>query len=335
MTGSVVAPNQENFERALVHPMFEYTLQKVFAMDRTLEIQHSFKHWLLQTNWLQFTENPTYLTVDESIQTFTVWCSLHGIVQNAFVNDMWTIMAKTKPKQNLMFLEGVLNSGKSFIARSVVALFKYNATIQGTTTFPFMELAQASVALIEEPVFTGETLQTFKKLAEGTPTDVSVKNKASARVPRLPILITANYPFWHQGGSTERDAFRSSMIHYKLNVPAPFLKITKRQLNPAMWKVLWADMISPNIQCQSSSDEDEFREYLKKSANSKTPPAMPAMKRKTPSAPTKKDKKKVKKTLAFMDPVESICKSDTEEYDSATTDTDIDLLCAEDINEMP
>ncbi|KAI0221827.1 hypothetical protein LSAT2_026915, partial [Lamellibrachia satsuma] len=126
-------------------------------------------------------------------------------------------------------------------------------------------------------------------------------------------------------------------IHYKLNVPAPFLKMTKRQLNPAMWQVLWSHLISPGVQCQSSSDEEEFREYLKKSASSRTPPAMPTtMKRKTPSAPTKKDKKKVKKTLAFMDPVESICKSDTEEeFDGEATDTDTDLLCAEGMSEMP
>lgn len=109
MTGSVVAPNQDNFERALVHPMSESTLQKVFAMDRTLEIQHLFKHRLLQTNWLQFTENPMYLSVDESLQTFMVWCNLHNIVKASFIEDMWQIMAKTKPKQNLMFLKGVPN----------------------------------------------------------------------------------------------------------------------------------------------------------------------------------------------------------------------------------
>ena len=55
-----------------------------------------------------------------------------------------------------------------------------------------MELAQASCALIEEPVFPMEHLQTFKTIAEGAPTDVSVKNKSAATVPLLPIVITAN-----------------------------------------------------------------------------------------------------------------------------------------------
>ncbi|KAI0231278.1 hypothetical protein LSAT2_018359, partial [Lamellibrachia satsuma] len=240
----------------------------------------------------------------------SIWCDLHGINMSNFVDDVWDVMNESRPKLNLLFLEGVPNSGKSYIARSMIALFKYSATIQGTTTFPFMELAQASVALIEEPVFTSETLQTFKKLAEGTLTDVTVKNKASARVPRLPILITANYPFYSQGGSTERDAFRSRMIHYRLTTPATFLKMTKKQLNPAMWQLLWAHKISPDIQKESSSDEGKFRDYLNEATKNKTPPAL-SVKRKAPDAP----KKAVthKKRLAFMDEVENICVTDSEE----------------------
>lgn len=190
-----------------------------------------------------------------------------------------------------------------------------------------MKLAQARVALIEEPVFRNETLQTVKKLAEGTPMDVSVKNKGSARVPRLPIIITANYPFYTQGGSTERHAFRSRMIHYKLTQPAPFLKMTKRHLNPAMWQYLWAHKISPDITKESSSDEGEFSEFLAAATSKYKTPTNDAPKRKTPDAPKKAP---TKRTLAFMDEVESICKSDSEEEV-----TDIDLLCSEDMTQMP
>lgn len=102
-------------------------------------------------------------------------------------------------------------SGKSFILRSVVALYKYRATVQGTSSFPFMELANTSIALIEEPSFTGEILQVFKKLVEGTPTEVVVKNRAVALVPRIPILVTANYAFDKDGSAVDRKAFLTRM----------------------------------------------------------------------------------------------------------------------------
>lgn len=108
MQGSITSSNGDNFERALVHPMFDSTLQKVFAMDRTLEIQHSFRHRLLQTNWLRFTEDKSYLTVDESMQTLWLWCDTHNISMTGFVEDVWTVMQKTKSKLNLLFLEGCL-----------------------------------------------------------------------------------------------------------------------------------------------------------------------------------------------------------------------------------
>ncbi|KAI0217858.1 hypothetical protein LSAT2_030426, partial [Lamellibrachia satsuma] len=143
------------------------------------------------------------------------------------------------PKTNMMFLHGVPNSGKSFLIRSVASLYKYSATVQGTSSFPFMELAKASFALIEEPSFTDETLQTLKKLAEGTPTEVAVKNKGAARISRIPLAITANYPFWRDGGAAEKQAFSTRMMYYKFSNPAGFLKMAKKPLNPAIWRELF------------------------------------------------------------------------------------------------
>ena len=114
----------------------------------------------------------------------------------------------------------------------------------------------------EEPSFTDETLQTFKKLAEGTPTEVSVKNKGAARVGRIPLFITANYPFWKDGGALERQAFASRMIEYRFEKPAGFLKMAKKPLNPGIWRELFAKHVYPTVEDGSSSSDDELVDYL-------------------------------------------------------------------------
>lgn len=180
----------------------------------------------------------------------------------SFVDDVWRILTFQLPKTNLLFLHGVPNSGKSYVVRSIAALYKYSATIQGTTSFPFMELAHSSMGLIEEPSFTDETLQTFKKLAEGTTTEVSVKNKGAARIGRIPLVVTANYPFWKDGGALERQAFATRMIEYKFQKPAGFLKMAKKPLNPAMWKELFATHMYPTTDDDSTSGDDELCDFL-------------------------------------------------------------------------
>ena len=153
------------------------------------------------------------------------------------------------------------NSGKSFIARSIASLYKYQNTCQGTTSFPFMELASASIGLIEEPVFSSDSLQTFKKLAEGTPTDVAVKNRKAARIPRIPLIVTSNYDFVVQGGSSEKAAFAPRMKKHIFPASCHFLKMAKKMLNPAIWEDLFNDIVATEGS-GSSSDDAELRDYL-------------------------------------------------------------------------
>ncbi|MEG7522134.1 MAG: hypothetical protein M3H12_03425 [Chromatiales bacterium] len=160
--GSLHTNTANNFSRALVHPMFDTVLQKAFTMDRATEQNTPFKHLLKNMKWDKFNTSEN-LATDVSHKLFEEILTTQNINKHNFVSDVYDILTLKKPKQNLMFIEGVPNSGKSFIARSISALFKYSATIQGTSSFPFMELANASIGLIEEPVFNIDALQTLKK----------------------------------------------------------------------------------------------------------------------------------------------------------------------------
>lgn len=233
--GAMKAKDTMTFERALTHPCFDQVLSKVFAVDQALEQMQGFKAMYNKMLWNKYLDDPKYLSLDISLRLFAQLMVHHDISQQSFVNDVWQLVTFAKPKQNLLFLHGVPNSGKSFIIRSLVALYKYSATCQGTTSFPFMELVKASFALIEEPSFTNENLQTLKLLAEGTSTEVSVKNRPAAKITRIPMAITANYPFWSDGGATEKQAFTTRIFHYKFPRSAAFLRLAKKPLNPAIW----------------------------------------------------------------------------------------------------
>ena len=258
--GALSHNSSDNFSRALIHPHFDTLLNKAFTMDRAVEINTPFKVQLEKMRWDKF-ENDKYLAKDVSIQLIKEILKTQGISTLTFTRDVYELLTRAKPKTNLLCLEGVPNSGKSFIARSIAALYKYQNTCQGTSSFPFMEIANASIGLIEEPVFTNDNLQTFKKFAEGTPTDVAVKNRKAARVPRIPLIITSNYDFVVQGGSTEKAAFNSRMKKYIFGAACGFLKMAKKLLNPGIWKDLFQAII-PDETDGSSSDDNELREFL-------------------------------------------------------------------------
>ena len=260
INGALSRGTTDNFSRALIHPHFDTVLAKAFTMDRAIEINTPFKIMLDNMDWTKF-QNEHYLTKEVSLVLFKNILDAQDISLVEFVNDVYDLLTMSKPKQNLLALEGVPNSGKSFIARSIAALYKYQNTCQGTTSFPFMEIASASIGLIEEPVFSNDALQTFKKLAEGTPTDVAVKNRKAARVPRIPLIITSNYDFVVQGGSTEKQAFASRMKKHTFTASCHFLKMAKKMLNPGIWQKLFDD-IHTNDSEGESSDDTELREYL-------------------------------------------------------------------------
>lgn len=260
--GALKAKDTSTFEKALTHPYFDNVCAKVFAVDQAMEAMQGFKMLYSNMNWNKFTESDKYLSVDASLRLFKHLMKHHDINLDTFVDDLWRLLTFAQAKTNMIFLHGVPNSGKSYIIRSLVSLYKYSATCQGTSSFPFMELVKASFALIEEPSFTNENLQSLKLLAEGTPTEVSVKNRGAARINRIPIAITANYPFWQDGGATEKAAFATRMFHYRFTQPAGFLKLAKKPLNPAMWRELFrAHMFPPEI-AESSSGDEELLEFL-------------------------------------------------------------------------
>lgn len=172
---------------------------------------------------------------------------------STFVNDVWNILNQKFPKKNLLVLQGVPDSGKSTIARSIVDLFQHAATVQGTASFPFMSLVNVEIGLIEELNMTMETLQTFKKIAEGVDTEVCIKYGADQTIKRTPLIITSNHDFDQHAQYIERQAFKSRYIKYQFTIASDFLAKAKKPLNPALWNSLFEEYV---LSEDTSSDSD-------------------------------------------------------------------------------
>lgn len=77
-----------------------------------------------------------------------------------------------------------------------------------------MSLVNVEIGLIEEPNMTMETLQTFKKIAEGVDTKVSIKYGSDQTIRPTPLIITSNPDFDQHAQSIEKEAFKSMYIKY-------------------------------------------------------------------------------------------------------------------------
>lgn len=235
-------PNS-NFMRAISHPQYNTIIKKVIDCDRIKLINQSFIDKYNKKDWNLYLNNTNYLSLDISLRLFRLLLRKQNIDISTFVNDVWNILNQKFPKKNLLVLQGVPDSGKSTIARSIVDLFQHNATVQGTASFPFMSLVNVEIGLIEEPNMTMETLQTFKKIAEGVDTEVCIKYGADQTIKRTPLIITSNHDFDQHAQYIERQAFKSRYIKYQFTIASDFLAKAKKPLNPALWNSLFEEYV--------------------------------------------------------------------------------------------
>lgn len=222
-------PNN-NFMGAISHPQYNTIIKKVIDCTRIKLVNQSFIDKYNKKDWNLYLNNPSYLSLDISLRLFHLILRKQNIDIATFVNDLWSIISKKYPKKNLFVLQGVPDSGKSTTARSVVDVFQHSATVQGTASFPFMSLVNVEIELIEEPNMTMETLQTFKKIAEGVDTRVSIKYGADQTIRRTPLIITSSHDFDQHAQSIEKEAFKSRYIKYIFINKSDFLAKVKKSI---------------------------------------------------------------------------------------------------------
>ena len=150
---------------------------------------------------------------------------------------MKNVFDKELPKKNCLYLHGMPNAGKSYIARSLCMLGRYFCEISNSASFTWQMLEFQRVAIIEEPCFTPENVEFFKKLAEGHRTQVQVKGSQDVFIDRTPMIVTTNNHIW-QYASGEEGALRTRMFVYDNLKPLSKDVFGKKKLNPKVWLFL-------------------------------------------------------------------------------------------------
>lgn len=80
--------------------------------------------------------------------------------------------------------------------------------------FPFHNLVNRSLALMEEPKITPLTVNDFKELLGGNPFDIHVKHQRDVRLPRMPVLSTTNNDLTQYLSGRDIEAIKERCITY-------------------------------------------------------------------------------------------------------------------------
>lgn len=182
------------------------------------------------------------LSVEESVTWFHRMMDHNNIDPEEFVNNCYSVMNRSSMKKNSILLLAPPNAGKTLLLSSLCRSVMYFAQCQnfnGKSNFPFQDMLNSRCALINEPMITDDTVETFKNVLEGQDVAIDVKFKTGQLLPRTPCFIASNQNlvFYTKSPSVNLPAIKARCFFYSLKA-FPDLIDCKSNLNPFMWKSL-------------------------------------------------------------------------------------------------
>ena len=182
------------------------------------------------------------LSVEESVAWFHRMMDHNNIDPEEFVNNCYSVMNRSSMKRNSILLLAPPNAGKTLLLSSLCRSVMYFAQCQnfnGKSNFPFQDMLNSRCALINEPMITDDTVETFKNVLEGQDVAIDVKFKTGQLLPRTPCFIASNQNlvFYTKSPSVNLPAIKARCFFYSLKA-FPDLIDCKSNLNPFMWKSL-------------------------------------------------------------------------------------------------
>ncbi|KAL4217968.1 hypothetical protein ACF0H5_022706 [Mactra antiquata] len=175
----------------------------------------------------------SYLTVAETAQLFMEWCEHQRINPGQFLGRLYQVLNCTLPKVNTFTLVGTSNAGKSYWMNAIACLKDHFGETISSADFMWQECVDKQLIYIPEcTISKPDQLEIFKKVCEGMPTMVNIKNKPAAMLKRAPVLLTSNTLPWEYF-QQEREAIENRMFFERVK-QAPMLK-EKGAANPKMF----------------------------------------------------------------------------------------------------
>lgn len=159
---------------------------------------------------------------------------------NIFINNVYEIVDKKRPKKNTLYIVGSPSSGKNFIFDSLAA-FCLNVGHIGNFTrsnqFPFNDCKSRRLLIWNEPNFMPSAIDTMKMILGGDPCAVNIKFEAHYTLPRTPIIMLSNRDVLSINGN-ESLYFRERCFTYN-NWKTLFGEKPSKKPHPLVWPVLF------------------------------------------------------------------------------------------------
>ncbi|CAI2737806.1 unnamed protein product [Dicrocoelium dendriticum] len=144
----------------------------------------SFEEYMLENNHMSVCAHPK--TLDDPFLDNLL--AANKIDKDKFCKAIHEIMNKKIDRLNCLGIEGPTTTGKSLVLKMICQNY-HCGTVQRSgdhSQFFLQNLADKSIALMEEPRITIATVNDFKELLGGSPFDIHVKHSTDVTLNRLP-----------------------------------------------------------------------------------------------------------------------------------------------------
>ena len=204
------------------------------------------------------------LNVIDTAVLFKKWCAEQSIRAGSLLMHMYMIAYKDLPKINCLMLQGRSNAGKTYWGNLVTSMPDLVGQTIQSTDFAYMHCVEKELILIPELSLTKpEQVEEFKKVTEGLPILVNIKNKEARKLEKTPVLLTCNRVPW-SSFSNESAAIKNRMVRYENLKPSDVLNTVSEPPNPRFLVEVFQFIkkeIEPKPEYPCEHDDDFFKLY--------------------------------------------------------------------------
>jgi hypothetical protein len=245
ISGEIVVPSmlRTNLEKLYSRTNFKTLWEKARRTNIEAIRSESFtsKIHALSRSTESKKDSLKYLTVDTSLQVFDMLMDTWGLEKNHFLGELFAVLEGIKPKRNTFILEGDSNSGKSYLIRSLFAIFdnivgEIHAATQNQ--FTFQDCVGKCLIVAEEFMIIPELADQLKLIMEGSECKVSVKHMPDLYISRTPLVCTTNNSITQWLHGNDKIAIQNRIYLHQTKA-CPGLKEIQKPLNPRMWLELY------------------------------------------------------------------------------------------------
>ncbi|QOR29559.1 nonstructural protein [Bat-associated densovirus 5] len=149
-----------------------------------------------------------------------------------FLNDLYDILEKQRPKVNCFMVLSEPSAGKNFFFDAICAWYINVGLVQNFNrynNFPLMEAINRRINIWNEPNMEPAAFDTVKMLLAGDPLKAAVKYQGEQPLIKTPIIVMTNNECF-----PNTQAFNDRIVRYTWQ-RAPFLKHLTKKIHPEVW----------------------------------------------------------------------------------------------------